>query len=146
MTTVLLVDDHALVRAGLAALLGGAARIEVVGAAADGREGVELATRLRPDVVLMDLSMPVLDGLAATRLIGEVAPASRVVVLTSFADHHRCALALTAGAVGYLLKDCDPSDIIAAVRAAASGTAQLPPQLPRPRWRELVRQLPRQLR
>jgi DNA-binding NarL/FixJ family response regulator len=146
MTTVLLVDDHALVRAGLAALLGGAARIDVVGAAADGREGVELASRLHPDVVLMDLSMPVLDGLAATRLIREAAPASRVVVLTSFADRQRAADAFAAGAVGYLLKDCDPTEIINAVRSAANGGPQLPPHLPRPRWRELVRQVPRQPR
>jgi len=146
MTRVLLVDDHALVRAGLAALLGGAERIEVVGAAADGREGVELAVQLQPDVVLMDLSMPVMDGLAATRLIREASPGSQVVVLTSFADYHRGVQALAAGAVGYLLKDCDPADIIAAVRAAAGGTAPLPRNLPSPRWHELVRQLPRQLR
>jgi DNA-binding NarL/FixJ family response regulator len=144
MTSVLIVDDHALVRAGLAALLASAARIEVVGVAADGREGVELASRLRPDVVLMDLSMPVLDGLAATRLIAELAPTSRVVVLTSSADRHRATQALAAGAVGYLLKDCDPNDIIATVRAAATGVAQLPVQLPRPRWHERVRQVPRQ--
>jgi DNA-binding NarL/FixJ family response regulator len=146
MTRVLLVDDHALVRAGLAALLSSAERIEVVGAAADGREGVELAVRLRPDVVLMDLSMPVLDGLAATRMIRAASPCSKVVVLTSFADHHRSAQALAAGAVGYLLKDCDPTDIIAAVRAAAGGRPPLPPHLPSPRWQEVVRQLPRQLR
>ena len=146
MTRVLLVDDHALVRAGLAALLGSAERIEVVGAAADGREGVDLAVQLQPDVVLMDLSMPVMDGLAATRLIRQALPSSQVVVLTSFADHHRGVQALAAGAVAYLLKDCDPTDIIATVRAAASGRPPLPPHLPSPRWHEVVRQLPRQLR
>jgi len=146
MTRVLLVDDHALVRAGLAALLGSAERIEVVGAAADGREGVDLAVQLQPDVVLMDLSMPVMDGLAATRLIRQALPSSQVVVLTSFADHHRGVQALAAGAVAYLLKDCDPTDIIAAVRAAAGGRAPLTPHLPSPRWHEVVRQLPRQLR
>jgi DNA-binding NarL/FixJ family response regulator len=144
MTSVLIVDDHALVRAGLAALLASAARMTAMGAAASRRRGVELATRLRPDVVLMDLSMPVLDGLAATRLIAELAPTSRVVVLTSSADRHRATQALAAGAVGYLLTDCDPHDIIATVRAAAAGVAPLPVQLPRPRWHERVRQVPRQ--
>jgi DNA-binding NarL/FixJ family response regulator len=131
MTRVLLVDDHALVRAGLAALLSSAERIEVVGAAADGREGVELAVQLRPDVVLMDLSMPVLDGVAATRRLLAAHPAAKVVVLTSFSDQPRVADALAAGAVGYLLKDCEPRDLMAAVRAAAQGHAPLDPRVAR---------------
>ena len=120
MTTVLLVDDHRLVRAGLAALLASSDDIEVVGEAADGQQAIDLAAQLHPDVVLMDLSMPVLDGVEATRRIVTHAPGTHVVVLTSFADHHRVTDAIAAGAVGYLLKDCDPQDVIAAVRSAAS--------------------------
>ncbi len=136
-TTVLLVDDHRLVRAGLAALLASTPDVEVVGEAADGEQGVRDAARLRPDVVLMDLSMPVLDGVAATRRIVAHDPATRVVVLTSFADHHRVTEAMGAGAVGYLLKDCDPADVVAAVRAAAAGDVPIDPRvaralLPRP--------------
>jgi DNA-binding NarL/FixJ family response regulator len=145
MTSVLVVDDHALVRAGLVALLRNADRVEVVGAAADGREGVELATLLRPDVVLMDLSMPVLDGLSATRLIRQSSPSSRVVVLTSFADLQHRSDAVAAGAVGYVLKDCDSGDIITAVRSAASGNLQPAAPVPGPRWRDRLRGLPRQL-
>jgi DNA-binding NarL/FixJ family response regulator len=131
MTTVLLVDDHRLVRAGLAALLAATEDIEVVGEASDGRQAVELAARLHPDVVLMDLSMPVLDGVAATRAIVADAPGTHVVVLTSFADHHRVTDAVAAGAVGYLLKDCDPRDVVTAVRSAAGGNAPIDPRVAR---------------
>jgi len=131
MTTVLLVDDHRLVRAGLAALLAATEDIEVVGEASDGRQAVELAARLHPDVVLMDLSMPVLDGVAATRSIVAEAPGTHVVVLTSFADHHRVTDAVAAGAVGYLLKDCDPRDVVTAVRSAAGGNAPIDPRVAR---------------
>ena len=129
MTRVLLADDHALVRSGLAALLGGAEQIEVVGEAADGQQAYELASSLRPDVVLMDLSMPVLDGVAATRRIAADVPGAHVVVLTSFADRRRVTEAMAAGAVGYLVKDCDPYDIIAAVRSAAAGRAPVDPRV-----------------
>jgi DNA-binding NarL/FixJ family response regulator len=125
MTSVLLVDDHAVVRAGLAALLGSADHMEVVAQAADGQEGVELAARLRPDVVLMDLSMPVLDGVAATKRIAAEVPGTSVVVLTSFADRRHVTEAMSAGAVGYLVKDCDPREIITAVRSAARGKAPI---------------------
>jgi DNA-binding NarL/FixJ family response regulator len=125
MTSVLLVDDHAVVRAGLAALLHGADHMEVVAQAADGQEGVELAARLRPDVVLMDLSMPVLDGVAATKRIVAEVPGTQVVVLTSFADRRHVTEAMSAGAVGYLVKDCDPREIITAVRSAAKGDAPI---------------------
>jgi DNA-binding NarL/FixJ family response regulator len=131
MTRVLLVDDHRLVRAGLAALLSGTQDIEVVGEASDGQQAVELATRLKPDVVLMDLSMPVMDGVAATRHIMAASPATHVVVLTSFADHHRVTDAVAAGAVGYLLKDCDPRDVVTAVRSAAGGNAPIDPRVAR---------------
>ena len=97
MIRVLLADDHGLVRAGLQELLAAAPDIEVVGAAAGGLEAVELATRERPDVVLMDLSMPGLDGIAATRRIEEESPASEVVILTSFSDRERITDALDAG-------------------------------------------------
>ena len=129
MTRVLLVDDHPLVRAGLAALLGGAEHMEVVAQAGDGMEAVELAARLRPDVVLMDVSMPVLDGVAATRRIVREVPGTRVVMLTSFTDRRRVADAMSAGAAGYLVKDCDPHDIIAAIRSAARGEAPVDPRV-----------------
>jgi len=131
MTTVLLVDDHRLVRAGLAALLASSHDIEVVGEAADGQQAIDLAAQLGPDVVLMDLSMPVLDGVEATRRIVTHAPGTHVVVLTSFADHHRVTDAIAAGAVGYLLKDCDPQDVIAAVRSAAGGDVPIDPRVAR---------------
>lgn len=131
MTTILLVDDHQLVRAGLASLLDSAADLQVVGQAADGQQALELATDLDPDVVLMDLSMPVMDGVEATRLILAARPTTRVVVLTSFSDQPRVADALAAGAVGYLLKDCEPRDLMAAVRAAAQGHAPLDPRVAR---------------
>lgn len=126
---VLLVDDHQLVRAGLAALLDGADDIEVVGEAADGRHAVELAKQLRPAVILMDLSMPILDGSAATRHVLAELPNTRIVILTSFADRGRVGQALEAGAIGYLLKDCDPRDLLAAVRSAALGHAPLDPRV-----------------
>jgi DNA-binding NarL/FixJ family response regulator len=131
MTSVLLVDDHQMERAGLAALLAATEDIEVVGEAADGRQAVELAARLNPDVVLMVLSMPLLDGVAATRAIVTESPGTHVVVLTSFADHHRVTDAITAGAVGYLLKDCDPRDVVTAVRSAAGGSAPFDPRVAR---------------
>src|SRR5262249_59877220 len=137
VTTILLVDDHQLVRAGLAGLLDSADDLQVVGQAADGQQALELAAGLAPDVVLMDLSMPVLDGVEATRRLLADNPAAKVVVLTSFSDQPRVADALAAGAVGYLLKDCEPRDLMAAVPAAAQGHAppdpRGPPALPPPR-------------
>ena len=131
MTNVLLVDDHRLVRSGLAALLATTTDITVVGEAADGAQAVDLAAQLKPDVILMDLSMPVLDGVSATKLIVAADPASRVVILTSFADHHRVTDAIAAGAVGYLLKDSEPQDVLAALRSAASGGVPLDPRVAR---------------
>jgi len=129
MIRVLLADDHRLVRAGLAGLLGTAADIEVVGEAADGRQAVELSSTTEPDVILMDLSMPVLDGIEATRLILDRAPATRVIALTSFADQAKVSDMLASGAVGYLLKDSEPADLLAAVRSASAGGAPLDPRV-----------------
>jgi DNA-binding NarL/FixJ family response regulator len=124
---VLLAEDHALVRVGLERLLAGVEDIEVVGAAADGAQAVELAASVRPDVVLMDLAMPVLDGRQATRLIVEANPAVQVVVLTSFSDREQILEALDSGAVGYLLEDADPDELIRGIRAAARGESPLAP-------------------
>jgi DNA-binding NarL/FixJ family response regulator len=129
MIRVLLVDDHHLVRAGLAALLGPADDIEVAGEAADGAAAVAGIAALSPDVILMDLSMPVMDGVTATRAILAEHPTIRIVVLSSFSDDGRVRDAIAAGAIGYLLKDSAPDDVLAAVRAAAAGHAPLDPRV-----------------
>ena len=131
MIRVLVVDDHAMVRSGLTALLLASGDIVVVGQAPDGRVAVTQAREHQPDVVLMDLSMPVMDGAEATREVLAVAPDAKVVVLTSFSDRDRVNAALRAGAVGYQLKDGDPSELLAAVRAAAAGHAPLDPRVAR---------------
>jgi DNA-binding NarL/FixJ family response regulator len=121
MIRVLLVDDYALVRAGLVGLIQTTSDIEVVGEAADGSQALQLDRIHQPDVILMDLSMPVMDGIAATRaLISERADA-KVVALTSFSDQARVSAMLEAGAIGYLLKDSEPADLFSAIRAAAKG-------------------------
>ncbi|KGN35902.1 LuxR family transcriptional regulator [Knoellia flava TL1] len=126
---VVVVDDHAMVRAGLVSLLEAAGDITVVAQAADGEDAITVATEARPDVVLMDLSMPVMDGVAATSALLDVMPDLRVVVLTSFSDRGRVTAALEAGAVGYQLKDGEPASLLAAVRAAAAGQAPLDPRV-----------------
>jgi DNA-binding NarL/FixJ family response regulator len=131
MIRVVIADDHAVVRSGLQSLLDTAGDIDVVGAASDGAEAIELVSRVEPDVVLMDLSMPGLDGVAATAAITEAYPDVAVVVLTSFAEPSRITAALDAGALGYQLKDAAPDDLIAAVRAAAAGGAPLDPRAAR---------------
>jgi DNA-binding NarL/FixJ family response regulator len=125
---VLVADDHGLVRAGLEQLLAAASDLELAGSAADGEAAVALAVRERPDVVLMDLSMPGLDGIAATRALAERAPEVRVVILTSFVDRPRILAALDAGAVGYLLKDAEPDELYRGIQAAARGDSPLAPQ------------------
>jgi len=130
MTTVLVVDDHPLVRSGLAGLLGATEDMHV-SEATGGVMAIASARELRPDVILMDLSMPDMDGVQATRRILEEQPGTSVVVLTSFADQARVAEALAAGAVGYLLKDCEPRDVLAAVRSAALGHAPIDPRVAR---------------
>jgi DNA-binding NarL/FixJ family response regulator len=131
MTTVMLVDDHPLVRAGLATLIATTEDLELLGEAAGGEQAVTMVHDLAPDVILMDLSMPGMDGVEATRRILDDHPEVRVVVLTSFADEARVTDALAAGAVGYLLKDCDGRELIAAVRSAAQGHAPLDPRVAR---------------
>jgi DNA-binding NarL/FixJ family response regulator len=125
---VLIAEDHAMVRAGLTELLHNRDDIEVVGEAADGAEAVERATELAPDVVLMDLSMPRVDGIEATRRICGSVPGAHVVVLTSFSDRDRILEALDAGAVGYLLKDLDPDELHRGILAAARGESPLAPK------------------
>src|SRR6195952_2910119 len=131
MIRVLLADDHQLVRSGLAALLAGTEDIEVVGTAANGAEAVEMARRTKPRVVLMDLVMPVMDGVEATRRISAELPGTQVVVLTSFSDQERILAALDAGAIGYLLKDVDPAELVRGVHAAARGESPLHPKAAR---------------
>jgi DNA-binding NarL/FixJ family response regulator len=127
--TVLLVDDHAIVRAGIERLLVATGDYEVVGTAADGEEAVERARELRPDVVVMDLSMPVLDGVRATRAIVAERPEVRVVVLTSFADRTRVAEAIDAGAAGYVLKDAEPEELLRAVQSVVRGEMPIDPRV-----------------
>jgi DNA-binding NarL/FixJ family response regulator len=138
MIRVLIADDHAVVRAGLDELLSGVCDLEVVGVARDGEQAISLADETRPDVVLMDLSMPGLDGISATSAIRRRQPAAQVVALTSFADRDRILGAIDAGAIGYLLKDSEPEELIRGIRSAAQGDAPLAPQAARElivRWR-----------
>jgi DNA-binding NarL/FixJ family response regulator len=128
MIRVAIVDDHELVRAGLSELLDSADDIEVVATAADGEHALDAVGRGNPDVVLMDLSMPVVDGIEATRRVTEAHPEVRVVALTSFSDSAQVLGALDAGAIGYLLKDASPDELRGAVRAAARGESPLSPK------------------
>jgi DNA-binding NarL/FixJ family response regulator len=128
---VLLCDDHAVVRDGLERVLENAEQIEVVGTAADGQEGLEVALDTRPHVILMDVSMPRLDGIAATRAILAELPDTRIIMLTSFSETQRVLDAIDAGAVGYVLKDSDGAEVVRAVRAAAIGDSPLDPRAAR---------------
>ena len=129
MTRVVVADDQALVRSGFAMMLSAHDDIEVVGEAKDGREAVALARSTRPDVVLMDIQMPVLDGISATQAILRDPDPPRVLVLTTFDVDEYVVEALRSGASGYLLKDVEPSDLVAAVRAAEAGELPLAPQV-----------------
>ncbi len=126
---IVVADDQAIVRDGLVTVLGLEPDIDVVGEAADGAAAVRLATELQPDVVLMDLRMPVLDGTAATAAVLAAAPGTAVLVLTTFADDASIAGALRAGARGYLTKDAGRRQLVAAVRAAAAGQATFAPEV-----------------
>jgi NarL family two-component system response regulator LiaR len=137
MIRVLIADDHAVVRDGLRGFRALQDDVEVVGEAADGEEAVAAAERLTPDVALVDLVMPRVDGLEAIRRMRTVAPGTRVIVLTSFADEDRMLPAVRAGAVGYLLKDVDPQELVAAVRTVNDGETLLHPAV----IRELVREV-----
>jgi DNA-binding NarL/FixJ family response regulator len=128
---VAVVDDHTIVRNGLVALLGAHADLEIVGAAGDGEAAIALCVEQRPDVVLMDLSMPGVGGIEATRRIAALAPGVQVVVLTSFMDRERIVEALSAGAVGYLLKDAEPDELIRGIHTAARGESPLDPRAAR---------------
>lgn len=135
--SVLIVDDHAVVRQGLKTFLELSHQeqaegqrllpIEIVGEAANGREAVELACKTQPDIILLDLVMPELDGLQAIPLLRQGSPASRILVLTSFAEDHRVLPAIQAGAYGYLLKDIAPQALAQAIRGAFAGDVQLHP-------------------
>jgi DNA-binding NarL/FixJ family response regulator len=129
VTRVVVADDQALVRSGFAMMLSAHDDIEVVGEAKDGREAVALARSTRPDVVLMDIQMPVLDGISATQAILRDPDPPRVLVLTTFDVDEYVVEALRSGASGYLLKDVEPSDLVAAVRAAEAGELPLAPQV-----------------
>lgn len=127
--TILLVDDHSIVRSGVRAYLDANPDLEVVGEAASGAEAVRLAAELAPDVILMDLVMPEMDGVEATWRVRQVSPRTQVVVLTSFHEDSHIFPAIKAGALSYLLKDIDPEELAGAVRAAARGEAVLNPQV-----------------
>jgi len=127
--SVLIADDHPFVRHGLRTYLETLDDLEVVGEASDGAEAVELATRLLPDVVLMDLVMPELGGVEATRAIRAASPSTKVIVLTSFDDDEKVFPAIKAGAAGYLLKDVHPAELADAVRKASRGEALLAPSV-----------------
>ncbi|WP_371530442.1 response regulator transcription factor [Streptomyces sp. NBC_01283] len=131
MIRVLLADDEAMIRAGVRAILGTAEGIEVVAEAADGREAIDLALGHRPDVCLLDIRMPRLDGLQAAAELHKVAPGTAVAMLTTFSEDEYIASALGSGAAGFLLKSGNPRELIAGVQAVAEGGAYLSPSIAR---------------
>jgi DNA-binding NarL/FixJ family response regulator len=128
MISLVIADDHRVVRTGIEQLVGTFDDVEVVGAGANGEEAVDICAAARPNVALIDLEMPILDGIEATRRIRGISPATNVIVFTSFSDRERILGALDAGAVGYLLKDAEPEEIHRAIRAAMRGEAPLAPK------------------
>jgi DNA-binding NarL/FixJ family response regulator len=142
MTRVLIADDQALVRGGLRKIVESESDLDVVGEAADGSEAVDAAERLRPDLVLMDIRMPVLDGLEATRRITARANAPRILVLTTFGLDEYVYEALRAGASGFMLKDSPPEELVAGIRVVAGGDALLTPAVTRSVVEEFVRRSP----
>ena len=142
MTTILIADDQALVRVGLRKILENETDMVVVGEAVDGNDAVAAAARWRPDVVLMDIRMPVLDGIEATRQTVGAQPSTRVLILTTFGLDGYVFDALRAGASGFMLKDAAPEEILAAVRIVANGEALLAPAVTRTVIEEFARQRP----
>lgn len=134
---VVIADDHSIVRKGIRALLATEADIQVVGEAGDGQEAVAQARQLRPDVILMDLVMPKMDGIEATRQISVTLPATRILVLTSFAADDKVFPAIKAGALGYLLKDSSPEDLVRSIHQVARGEPSLEPSVARKVLHEL---------
>ena len=136
---VLIADDHTVVRKGIRALLETEPGITVVGEAADGEDAIHRALALKPDVILMDLVMPKLDGVQAIKELREVLPEAKVLVLTSFAEDRRIVAAIEAGALGYLLKDSSPEDLVRAIREVHRGESSLHPKVAQ----QLVKKLQR---
>ena len=136
---IMLVDDHAVVREGLRTYLDLEDHLTIVGEAANGREAVDKARVLRPDVVLMDLLMPEMDGITATKAIKDSVPDTKIIVLTSFQDDEHIMPAIEAGATGYLLKDVSAPELVKAIEGAFQGQAQLHPEVAR-KLMEQVRQ------
>jgi DNA-binding NarL/FixJ family response regulator len=126
--TVLIVDDHELVRLGIQQFLSNKPDVEVIGTAADGETAIKFCAEYQPDVVLMDLVMPGMDGVEATRAICAAGSRTRVLVLTSFSDRERIIDAIDAGAIGYLLKDSEPDELLRGIHAAARGESPLSPR------------------
>jgi DNA-binding NarL/FixJ family response regulator len=139
MTSVLIADDQALVRVGLRKILESEPELTVLGEASDGEDAVARARELRPEIVLMDIRMPVLDGIEATRRIAAAQPATRVLILTTFGLDTYVFDALRAGASGFMLKDAPPEEIVAAIRIVASGDALLAPAVTRAVVEEFAR-------
>ncbi|MEV4887959.1 response regulator transcription factor [Nonomuraea sp. NPDC055795] len=129
MIRILLADDEAMIRAGIKAILGADPELEVVAEAADGKEAVDLAISHHPDVVLLDIRMPRMDGLAAAAEIRRAAPGSAVVILTTFGEDDYIAKALDVGASGFLLKSGDPRELLTGIHAVAGGAAYLSPKV-----------------
>jgi DNA-binding NarL/FixJ family response regulator len=128
MIRVVIADDHKVVRAGLEQLIGTFDDVELAGVAANGEEAVAVCLRHKPDLALLDLAMPVMDGIEATRRIREALPETNVVAFTSFSDRDRILQAVDAGAIGYLLKDAEPEELHRALLAAARGESPLAPK------------------
>jgi len=140
-TRVLIADDHPLIRSGLRALLGRESDFEVVGEAADGYQALELVEQLKPDVIMLDVSMPRLNGIDVAKKISETTPSTRVIIVSIHSDEGYVLRALKAGAKGYLLKASPEADILNAVRAVAAGQAYLSPEMSRLLVEEYVREV-----
>jgi NarL family two-component system response regulator LiaR len=140
--TVIIVDDHAIVRQGLRTYLQLQPDIEVVGEAPNGKEAIALVAETLPDIVLMDLVMPVMDGVEATRAVRSLSPNTRVIVLTSFSEDEKVFASIKAGAQGYLMKDVHPTDLVQALRSVNKGEAQLDPEIARKVMQEFANPAP----